>query len=114
VAEALQRDFSLHHTLSLYLLAALRELDPASESYAVDVLTLVEAILEHPHAVLRRQVDKLKTDLVAAMKAEGVEYEQRMEELERVEHPKPNVDFIYRTFDVFRTKHPWVRGENIR
>ena len=114
VAEALQRDFSLHHSLSLYLLDALRELDPASPTHAVDVLTLVEAILEHPHAVLRRQVDKLKTDLVTALKAEGVEYEQRMEELERVEHPKPNVDFIYRTFDVFRTKHPWLRGENIR
>jgi superfamily II RNA helicase len=114
VAEDLQRDFSLHHTLSLYLLDALRHLDDASPTYAVDVLTLVEAILEHPQAVLRRQVDKLKTDLVTTLKAEGVEYEQRMEQLERVEHPKPNVDFIYRTFDVFRAKHPWVRGENIR
>jgi superfamily II RNA helicase len=110
----LQRDFSLHHTLSLYLLDALQELDPTSQTYAFEVLTLVEAILEHPKAVLRRQVDKIKTDLVAALKAEGVEYEQRMEELERVDHPKPNVDFIYRTFDIFRAKHPWVRGENIR
>jgi hypothetical protein len=114
VAEDLQRDFSLHHTLSLYLLDALEQLDPMSETYAVDVLTLVETILEHPHAVLRRQVDKLKTDLVSRLKAEGVEYEQRMEELDRVEHPKPNVDFIYRTFDAFRARHPWVRGENIR
>jgi hypothetical protein len=114
LADDLQRDFSLHHTLSLYLLDALNRLDPEHEDYALDVVTLVESILEHPRAVLLRQVDKIKGDLVARLKAEGVEYEQRMEQLDRVEHPKPNVEFIYGTFDAFRAKHPWVATENIR
>lgn len=114
VSEDLQEDFSLHHTLSLYMLEALEHLDPNLELFALDVLTLVEAILEHPFAVLRRQLDKIKSDLVAKLKAEGAEYEQRMDALEKVDIPKPNVDFIYRTFDSFRAKHPWLRGENIR
>jgi len=114
VSEALQRDFSLLHTLSLYMLDALEQLDPTRETYALDVVTLVEAVLEHPQQILERQVDKLKTDLIAKLKAEGVEYEQRIEALERVEHPKPFVEFLYGTFDAFRTKHPWVRGENVR
>ena len=114
VAEGLQKDFSLHHTLSLYLLDALYLLDPNEESYGFDVVSLVESILESPRAILLRQLDKLKGDLVAKLKAEGVEYEQRMEELDRLEHPKPLADFIYRTFDAFRAKHPWVQGENVR
>ncbi len=114
IAEGLQRDFSLHHTLSLFLLEALEHLDPEAPGYALEVLTLVESILENPHAVLRRQLDKAKGDLVAKLKADGVEYEQRMEELERVDFPKPSQDFIYGLFDAFRAKHPWVAGENVR
>jgi superfamily II RNA helicase len=114
VAEGLQRDFSLHHTLSLFLLVALDHLDPAAPTYALDVLTLVESILENPQAVLVRQLDKVKGELVAKLKAEGMEYEQRMEELERADIPKPLEEFTYRVFDAFRSKHPWVRGENVR
>lgn len=110
----LQRDFSLNHTLSLYLVQTLELLDRESETYALDALTLVEAILENPSVVLYRQVDKLKGELVARLKAEGVEYSDRMTELEKVEHPKPNAEFIYETFDVFAESHPWVGGENIR
>lgn len=114
VSEALQRDFSLLHTLSLYMVDALGELDRESETYALDLLSLCEAVLENPNAILIRQTEKAKTDLVARLKAEGVEYEQRMAELERVEHPKPLADFLYATFDAFRAKHPWVRGDNVR
>lgn len=113
VAADLQEDFSLHHTLSLYLLSALGKLEPDSPSYAVDVLSLVEAILESPQAVLMRQVDKLKGDLVAQLKSEGVEYDERMAELEKVEHPKPLSEFIYATYDAFRVRHPWVAAQNV-
>ena len=57
VAEGLQQDFSLHHTLSLFLLQALEELDPERDTYPLDVVSLVESILENPFAVLKRQVD---------------------------------------------------------
>jgi superfamily II RNA helicase len=113
VSPELQRDFSLHHTLSIYLLDALAQLDPAAPGFALDALSLVEAILENPRAVLLRQLDHAKGELVARLKAEGVEYEQRMEELERVDYPRPCADFVYRTFDAFRVTHPWVRNENV-
>jgi superfamily II RNA helicase len=114
VAEDLQRDFSLNHTLSLYLLDTLEKLDRTTESYALDVVTLVESILENPEVVLYAQLNQLKGEKVAEMKAQGMEYDDRMEELEKLEWPKPNRDFIYGTFNLFAQKHPWVGQENIR
>jgi superfamily II RNA helicase len=114
VAKDLQHDFSLFHTLSLYLLESLSLLDPASPTYGLDVLTQVESILENPEAILFRQLDRLKGEKVAELKAQGVEYEDRMAELEKLEYPKPNRDFVYATFNAFAEKHPWVGAENIR
>jgi len=114
VAGELQDDFSLNHTLSLYLIETLDLLDPDSETLALDMLTLVEAILENPKVILAGQVHKLKGELVARLKAEGVEYEKRMEELEKVDYPKPMAEFIYDSFNVFADTHPWVGDENIR
>jgi superfamily II RNA helicase len=110
----LGEDFSLHHALSLYLLDALPLLERESETYALDVLTFVESILEDPDAILRRQLDKLKGDKVAELKAAGVEYDDRMAELEKLEYPKPNRDLIYDSFNEFARRHPWVKTENIR
>jgi len=110
----LQTDFSLNQTLALYLLDTLKLLDPESEAYALDALTLVESILESPELILRKQLDRIKSIKMAEMKAAGVEYEERLEELEKLEHPKPNRDFIYDTFNRFREMHPWVGQENIR
>jgi superfamily II RNA helicase len=107
-------DFSLNNTLGLYLLEALAALDPEAESYHLDVLTLVESVLEDPDVVLFKQVDKLKGEKVAELKAQGVEYEARMEALEKIEHPKPMKDFLYDTFNLFARHHPWVGAENIR
>ena len=114
VSSGLQRDFSLNHTLSLYLLSALASLDAAAETYALDILTLVESILEDPDVVLYSQLHRLKDQRVAELKAQGVEYEERMQELEKLEWPKPLRDFIYATFNEFARKHPWVGEENIR
>jgi superfamily II RNA helicase len=110
----LQEDFSMDQALSLYLLETIPLLDPQSESYDLDLLTLVESILEDPDLILRRQLDKLKGKAIAEMKAAGMEYDQRMEELEKLEHPKPQRDFVYSTFNEFADRHPWVGEENIR
>lgn len=110
----LQKEFSLNQALSLYLVEAAQSLDPTTESYALDVLTLVEAILENPTVVLLKQVDKLKGELVGKLKAEGMDYDERMQELEKVEYEKPNSEFIYETFNVFAKHHPWVGTENIK
>lgn len=110
----LQDDFSLNQSLSLYLLDTLTVLDAQAENYALDCLTLVESILESPDLILRKQLDRVKAERIAELKAQGMEYEERMEELEKCEYPKPNRDFIYETFNVFSEAHPWVGEENIR
>ncbi len=110
----LQEDFSLHHALSLWLVDTLPRLDRESPSYAIDVLTLVESILENPDFVLRQQLDALKTEKLAELKMAGVEYEERMAELEKLEHPKPLREFVYGTFNEFARVHPWVRGDDVR
>ncbi|MFN0067642.1 MAG: DUF3516 domain-containing protein, partial [Limisphaerales bacterium] len=110
----LPEDFSLNHTLSLFLLDALPLLDREAPDYAFDLVTLIESILENPDIILRRQLDKLKGEKLAELKAQGLEYDQRMEELEKLEHPKPRRDFIYETFNAWADRHPWVGQENIR
>lgn len=110
----LQQDFSLNHTLSLYLIDTIHLLDRADPAYPLDLMTLVESILENPDQVLRKQLDHLKGVRVAELKAEGMDFDQRMEELEKLEYPKPNRDFIYDTFNEFAAAHPWIGQENIR
>jgi len=110
----LQDDFSMDQALSLYLLETIPLLDPDSETHALDLLTLVESILENPELILRRQLDKVKDKAIAEMKAEGLDYDQRMEQMEKLEYPKPLRDFVYSTFNAFADRHPWVGEENIR
>jgi hypothetical protein len=110
----LQDDFSMDQALSLYLLETIPALDPESDTFALDLLTLVESILEDPELILRRQLDKLKDRKVAEMKADGLDYDQRMAELEKMEYPKPLRDFVYGTFNAFAGRHPWVGQEDIR
>jgi hypothetical protein len=109
----LQEDFSLNHALSLYGLEAIEALDPEHEQYALSVLSVIEAIVESPATILHAQVARLKTLKMAELKAQGVEYDERMAELEKIEHPKPEADFIYETFNLFSKKHPWVTGHDI-
>jgi len=110
----LQDDFSMDQVLSLYLLDTIPLLDPQAPDYALVLLTLVESILENPEIILRKQLDRVKDQKMAEMKMEGLEYDQRMEELEKLEYPKPNREFVYDTFNAFADKHPWVGQENIR
>ncbi len=110
----LQEDFSLNHALSLYLLDTIHLLDRTHPDYAMDLLTLVESIIENPDLILRKQLDRIKTEKMDEMKMKGIEFDERIEELEKLEYPKPNRDFIYDTFNAFAAAHPWVGQENIR
>ncbi len=110
----LQSDFSLHHTLSLYLVEASSALDPEAPGYPLELLSLVEAIQEDPTPILLEQRWRLRRELLARLKAEGVDYEDRMRRAEEVEHPMPEGDFIHESFRIFAEKHPWVREQDIR
>ncbi|NOX98201.1 MAG: DUF3516 domain-containing protein [Verrucomicrobia bacterium] len=110
----LQEDFSLNQSLGLYLLEAISKLDQEDPQYSLQILSLVEAILEDPTVVIRKQVDKIKSELVAEMKAEGIEYDERMERLDEVEQPKPGKEFIYATYNEFVLTHPWAKEVSVR
>jgi hypothetical protein len=114
VDEELQVDFSLFHNLSLFLVEAIEGLDADNPDHPLDLLSLVESVLEDPMIILRRQVDKLKTELINQLKAEGVSYEERMNRLDEVTHRQPIADYIHGAFDHFRRDHPWVGGDAVR
>jgi superfamily II RNA helicase len=107
----LQQTFALNQPLAPFALAALDLLDPESETHALDVVSIIEAVLDDPHPILRAQLSKAKGEAVAAMKAEGMEYEERMAALDDITWPKPLAELLEPMFDVYRERHPWV-GEH--
>ncbi len=110
----LQAEFALNQPLSPFALAAFELLDPESDTYALDMVSVVEAVLEDPRPVIAAQVSKAKGEAVAQMKAAGMEYEERMAELEKITHPQPLVDLLDPMFDVYRQSHPWVADFPLR
>ncbi|WP_261563107.1 DEAD/DEAH box helicase [Frankia tisae] len=104
----LQLDFALNQPLSPFALAALELLDPASPAYALDVLSVLESTLDNPRQVLHAQLSKARGEAVAAMKAEGIEYDRRMELLEEVTYPQPLGELLAAAFATYRQGHPWV------
>jgi len=104
----LQDDFAMNQPLSLYLVDTLPKLNADSPEYALDVITLCESIVENPETILRIQQNKARTARLDELKAQGMEYNQRMEEIDKVEYPKPLREFIYGTYNEFAEVHPWV------
>jgi hypothetical protein len=113
VSPDLQFDFSLYHALSLFLVEMVPLLDPERPDYVGDLLSTVEAVLEDPGIILRKQADRAKQTALAEMKAERIQYEERMEKLEGIEHPKPLADWLNGNFDRFARMHPWVGRQEI-
>ncbi|MCP5534568.1 MAG: DUF3516 domain-containing protein, partial [Akkermansiaceae bacterium] len=110
----LQDDFSMNQALGLWLLDAIPQLDAEAPDHSLNVLSLIEAILENPEVVLRKQVDQRKGELIAQLKDEGMSYEDRMDRLEEVEWPKPGKDFIYDTYNAFVARRPWMKDAAVR
>jgi superfamily II RNA helicase len=108
LASALQDDFALNQPLASFALAAFELLDPLSETYALDVVSVVEAVLDDPFPVLMAQANKAKGEAVAQMKAEGIEYDERMALLEEVTYPKPLAEGLEQALAAYREDHPWV------
>ncbi|MCB0970384.1 MAG: DUF3516 domain-containing protein, partial [Acidimicrobiales bacterium] len=104
----LQETFALNQPLAPFALAALDLLDPEHPDHALDVVSVVEAVLDDPRPVLAAQRSKAKGEAIAAMKAEGLEYEERMERLEEITHPRPLADVLEPAFEMYRERHPWV------
>ncbi|WUD71630.1 DUF3516 domain-containing protein [Streptomyces sp. NBC_00510] len=104
----LQQHFALNQPLSTFALAAFELLDPESPSYALDMLSVIESTLDDPRQILAAQENKARGEAVAAMKADGVEYEERMERLQDISYPKPLEEVLSHAYGVYRKSHPWV------
>ena len=105
----LPEDFALDQPLSPFLLAALELLDPESPTYDMDLISFVEATLEDPKQVLRAQERRARDEAMAAMKAEGVDFEERVERVRDVTYPKPLEEQIDTAYQAYCEKVPWAR-----
>lgn len=101
-------DFALDQPLSPFLLAALELLDRESDTYALDVISLVEATLEDPYQILRAQERAARGEAMARMKADGVDYDERMDRIQEVTYPKPLEELIDAAFATYCEKVPWA------
>ena len=103
-------NFALNQPLAPFALAVLAVLDPDSPSYAVDALSVIEAVLDDPRQVLSAQHKKARTEALAAMKADGLEYHERMAKLDEVTFEKPLEELLTSTLETYRHGAPWLAG----
>jgi superfamily II RNA helicase len=101
-------DFALYQPLSTFALAAIELLDPASDTYPLDVVSVIEATLDDPRQILAAQLNKARGEAVAQMKAEGIEYDERIELLDEVSYPKPLAELLEHAFGVYVQSNPWA------
>lgn len=118
----LQPNFALNQPLSPFALAAIDLLDPEARTaeastaeagagsghYALDVVSVIEATLDDPRAILSQQEFRARGEAVAAMKRDGLEYDERMALLEDITYPKPLAELLAQSFAVFASSQPWV------
>ena len=109
----LQFDFALNQPLSPFALAAIELLDRDALTYPLDVLSVIEATLDDPRQVLSAQQFKARGEAVAQMKADGIEYEERMELLDSVTYPKPLAELLDAAYEMYRRGHPWVADHHV-
>ncbi len=110
----LQADFALNQPLSPFALAGLELLDREDDAYALDVVSVIEATLEDPQPVITAQRNRARGEAVAAMKADGIEYEERMQLLEDIGHPRPLADLLGVAYASYALGHPWVLDHPLR
>ncbi|WP_420176065.1 DEAD/DEAH box helicase [Luteococcus sp. OSA5] len=108
LAVDLQDNFALNQPLSAFAMAAFELLDPEDPDYALDLVSIIEATLEDPMFILIQQQYKARGEAVAEMKADGYDYDERMEALEEVEWPKPLAELLDQAYETYRPSHPWI------
>ncbi len=109
----LQFDFALNQPLSPLALAAIELLDRDSPGYPLDVLSVIEATLDDPRQVLAAQLFRARGQAIEQMKADGIEYEERMDLLTEVTYPRPLEELLQAAYDIYRRGHPWVADHQL-
>src|SRR5262245_35132766 len=104
----LPEDFALNQPLAHFALAAFDVLDPESDDYTLDLVSVVESVLEPPRQILAQQQYIARGRAVAEMKADGIEYEERMTLLDEITWPMPLAELLEATYAIYRESHPWL------
>ncbi|MFB7381748.1 DEAD/DEAH box helicase [Kitasatospora purpeofusca] len=110
----LQENFALNQPLSTFALAAFELLDPTEPSYAMDVVSVVEATLDDPRQILASQQNKARGEAIGEMKRDGIEYEERMERLQEITYPKPLEELLTHAYEVYQRAHPWIGDHQLQ
>jgi superfamily II RNA helicase len=108
LAVDLPEDFAINQPLAHFALAAFDVLDPESESYGLDVVSIVESVLEAPRQILMAQQHAARGDAIGEMKADGLEYDERMALLEEITWPQPLRELLEALYETYRQTHPWL------
>jgi hypothetical protein len=108
LAPGVQDNFALNQPLAPFALAAVELFGKEDASYALDILSVVEAVLDDPMPVLLAQRYRARGEAVAQMKADGLDYDERMAELEEVTWPRPLAELLEGSLAIYRQTHPWV------
>ncbi|GAB2863943.1 DEAD/DEAH box helicase [Nocardioides pacificus] len=107
----LPMDFALNQPLAHFALAAMEILDPESETYTLDIVSVVESVLEAPRQILMAQQHAARGEAVAEMKADGLEYDERMALLDKITWPQPLAELLGAAYELYRQGHPWLRED---
>ena len=110
----LPRDFALNQPLGPFALAALSLLDPEADTYNLDVISVFESILDDPRQVLIAQQKQHRGEEIAALKADGVDYTDRMNIVEDITWPKPLEELLEQAYDTFAETNAWVKEFELR
>ncbi|MBA4247706.1 MAG: DUF3516 domain-containing protein [Microbacterium sp.] len=110
----LQPNFALNQPLSPFALAVIGVLDHADPNYPLEVISVIESTLDNPRPVLAQQQFAARGEAIGAMKAEGLDYDERMEALDEVEYPKPLDELLTAMFETFASTQPWIRDVELR
>ena len=110
----LPREFALNAPLSPFALASIDLLDDESPDFALDVVSIIEATLEDPRPLLYGQQRAARGEAIGQMKAEGMEYEERMEALEEITWPKPLAELLEAALATYRQTNPWVGDAELK
>lgn len=110
VVRDLPDDFALNQPLTPFALAALDLLDPESPDFSINIISIIESVIEDPTQVLYAQQRKARDIAFAAMREEGLEYEERRDRIDAVTWPKPLEELIGPAFSTFAITNPWVLG----
>ena len=108
LAVDLPADFALNQPLAPFALAAMDLLNVEAPEHTVDVVSVVEATLDDPRPLLYAQQRAARGEAIAAMKAEGMDYEERMAALEEITWPQPLSELLTPALEMYKQANPWI------